>query len=249
MIHVNHLATAALIGSLVWESLAVAQATPNDKKVAIELRELVGSLANRDKPPRTSEGHVREGSTVDEAEQKRVWKAIQGLIERAEEAWPMLVAHLDDGRYSVTVSNEIFGTEANWTIGDVCREIVGRTLSQAYYEKLQPESLDAYRRLRIPTVALNGKDLKKWCVARSQKKLYELQMEMCESASRQIEKGDGDFGVDDDVRNGWVKEIGMATKSLSKSRRPVIYEGFGLEEITPYRTWSGGDPFAVPCKK
>src|SRR5688572_19637004 len=119
------------------------------KTPALDTRALVESMANRNRPPK----HVGMqhtpifDATFDWREDARVWKALESVIQRAEEAWPELVNHLDDERYCVTY--EAFsGFTYDRTVGEICRTILLRNLSRGYFETVQPQGKEAYLALQ-----------------------------------------------------------------------------------------------------
>jgi hypothetical protein len=173
------------IGSL---RVALSQDKPPEVKW-IDASELVNSLASKNTPPTIVGFYTvkfEACAKFEWPEQGRVWRVVKKLIGNVEDAWPVLVEHLDDERYSVTVDFEGFDERYNWTVGDVCRQLVSRTLSEAYYQELKPRSLNLYRKMRYPGFGINRQELKKWCTARSDRSLYELQVETCGWAAGEL---------------------------------------------------------------
>jgi hypothetical protein len=88
------------------------------------------------------------------------------------------VQHLGDDRYCKTV-----GIDAryprNWSVGTVCQHILGETLSEPFYRHVGGSKED-YHRFRLPAIAKDKKKLREWCLARRDRQLFELQVEMCE---------------------------------------------------------------------
>ena len=153
-------------------------------------REIVEALANRNHPPK----HVGEfhepifDAKFDWREDERVWDALDLATKHAEEAWPELVKHLNDDRYCVTYESFSEYTY-DFTVGRVCRVIILRSLSAGYFSGVEWRTKKAYLTMETAGFLRDPKTLKAWCEKRRDKKLYELQMEMCEWAKTEIEKG------------------------------------------------------------
>jgi hypothetical protein len=207
------------------------------KKSSNDAHSFVEALANRNPPP-TYEVPLHSlpiyDNKYDWSESNRVWKAIPILIRHAEEAWPELVKHIDDKRYCMTV--KMFDDSiCNWNVGNFCRDIMGRSLSEAYYRNLRPLTKIVYIKLRWPEIAHDPKRLKLWLKERSKKKLYELQIEMCEWAIPVVEKDDfRDPRITIKMKQDWIKAIQAEIKSLRESKKAVPFPGYGPEEIMPY---------------
>jgi hypothetical protein len=204
---------------------------------------LVKALASKNPSP-DAEGNRGSASVpenFDWSEQERVWAVIGELMDRSEEVWPELVEHLDDEDYCITI--EVFnGAIHDWPVGIVCQEIIERNLSEAYYRKLEPQSLEVYRKLRSPRFEI---ELKDWCEQRKDLKLYELQIEACEWAMKELSKDDEFPRTSAEQRKEWIASVETEIASLKKSKQAVPYKGFGVEEIVPIRNPDKvDDPFA-----
>jgi hypothetical protein len=140
-----------------------------------------------------------------------------------------LVKHLDDTRYCITAEYLDRGTH-NWEVGDVCDEIVGRWLAAAYYRNVTESEL-VYARLRKPDMLRDRKKGKLWCEERSEKPLWQLQVETCEWMLPEIAELKPVPAL---IRRAWVAGIVAEMKSLRDSKRAVPFDGFGPEEFVPY---------------
>jgi len=207
---------------------------PSEKE-SLDARAMVEALANHNQAPKlVGEGHDPIfGTKFDWPENDRVWKAISLLVEHAEDAWPELVRHLDDERYCITLK-AWSGFTYNWTVGEMCREIIGRNLAEAYYQDLRPLTMDVHAKLAGPAVARDIKKLKLWCEERSKKKLYQLQMETCEWAIAQLRKPDEFPRVSRLRLRAWIATIEADMESLDQTKAAVSFDGFGPEEEVPY---------------
>ncbi len=102
----------------------------------IDFHAMVEALANRNAEPKLDHKfRPHFGPKYDWSEKGRVWNTVNALIGNAEAAWPELVAHLDDDRYCLTVKT-IDAFVYNWSVGEMCREIVGRNLAEAYFRSI-----------------------------------------------------------------------------------------------------------------
>lgn len=195
---------------------------------------MVEALANHNFQPKLDhEFRPHLGSAYDWSEKGRVWNAVNALIGNAEEAWPELVMHLDDDRYCLTVQT-IDGFVYNWSVGEMCREIVGRNLGEACFQSVPLYEL-VYYRLRLPKIARDKKQLKAWCEARRERRLYELQIEVCQGAQPEVAKIQSELKIPDPKRHEWFDAINAKIESLRRSKVPVGWRRFGPEELVPYQ--------------
>lgn len=200
----------------------------------IDAPALVEALANRNPQPTLDHSfYPRLGPRYDWSENGRIWKAVMALIDHAEEAWPALVAHLGDDRYCLTVET-LDEFVYNWSVSDMCREIIGSNLSQAYFRAIPLYKL-VYFRLRRPAIARDKQKLKAWCEARRERALYELQIEVCELVQPEMAAVQNDLRLAAAERQRWHDAIAAAVESLRRSKTAVRWTGFGYEELRPYR--------------
>lgn len=213
------------------------------KDVSVDTSTMVEALANHNPPPNLL-AIIPDAvppcriplfdAEFDWRENDRVWRAVSVLIEHAEDAWPELVKHLDDERYCITIEVSSSFTY-NWNVGDMCREIIGRNLAEAYYRNIQPLTMPVNAQLRRPQVARDKKMLKSWCEERNKKKLYELQIETCKWAITQLRKPENNLrGVSNLRLRTWIAAIDADIESLRESGTAVGFDGFGPEELVPY---------------
>ena len=155
-----------------------------------DARTLVEALANHNPAPVPLPGDRTQNQTevfdtaFNWSENERAWRAMRLLLKSSQKAWPQLVEHLDDDRYCMTVE-VVSGALHNWTVGDVCRQIVGRSLSEAYYRHLIPASRETYG-LRMPEFAMSGKELKAWLAARSNKAYMNCKLKLASGRFRKL---------------------------------------------------------------
>ena len=156
----------------------------------IDAKALIDALENHNPMPKIKwkepgDYDVLFDQKYDWAEYDRVNKAVRLLAEHAEAAWPELLKHLDDKRYCSTY--ELFDIGRNFSVGDVCRCILRDWITIAYRRYL-PDAEKAWRKLNLPDMIIDDKNLEKWCKERSNKKLYELQAEACEWAENKASR-------------------------------------------------------------
>ena len=201
---------------------------------------LAASLESRNTAPTIENSRRRPAFDLefDWTEQNRVWKAIQDLIGSPVDRWNSLSANIESTAYCITVESAS-GAFYNWTVGDVCRIIISRTLSEPYFRSLSPITPELYAKFRSPGFARDPQTLKDWLVARHDRTLSQLQVEACEVAIDQLSHRD------DDNREKWLVSIRATVTRLRDGGMPILYEGFGADEFRPCKSSvAGGDPFA-----
>lgn len=166
-------------------------------------------------------------------EYNRAFSSIPPIVKNAERLWPELVQHLDDDRYCTTLES-VSGSPGNWTVGEMCREIVGRNLSIAYYRHLKPHTKQAYRMSMPGFLMGEPKVAKAWCEKRKGNQLYELQIEACGWAISELQKPDQAVSSSSEQVKDWVAVIEAEMKSLQESKKPIVFRGFGDEEYSRY---------------
>jgi hypothetical protein len=201
----------------------------------LDVRAMVDALANRNPTPK------HEGSRhtpifdpkFNWEEDARAWKALGVAIKHAEEIWPELVAHIDDERYCVTYKS-FSGFTYDYTVGKACRTIILRNLGYGYFKTVTPTRKQPYLVLETPHFLRDPKVLKSWCAERADKQLYELQIEICEGTAKDLAKPDSRAKADQETKQKWIAAIERAAAGLRKSKKAVLWPGFGAEEIMPY---------------
>jgi hypothetical protein len=153
-------------------------------------------------------------------EYRRVSKVIQFLKCHGEEAWPELLQHFDDKRYCITVGVNEYDSSRNCTVGDMCQQIVRDYLTAAYRRHISQLRVDEiqYYVLCAPAMLRKPEDLKAWCDKRKGKRLYELQIEMCEWAIEAARKLDAYRRP-----NAFAVAVRFEIDSLQTSRTAATY--------------------------
>lgn len=192
---------------------------------AFDAKNMVEALVNHNAPPmivNDGDGRAVFAENYDWSEQDRIPKLIATLMDRAEEAWPELVHALDDKRYSVTF--RIHDYPSNWSVGNVCKEIISDYLARGYYFHSVADDADGRQWDVAMMNPVPRKDLTKWCQARKDKKLYELQIETCQWAITKIP----DFfpKASEDSRRKAIVAIKAEITLLDATRKPLRPECF-----------------------
>jgi hypothetical protein len=213
---------------------------PKETKPAnVDSRALLDALRNQNPAPAFVGGELPSpifAKNFDWKEDARVWGALRKLIDHAEDAWHEMVAHLGDDRYCLTYNtvdvSSTRGYAINWTVGDACREIIDSALTDGYLECLRQMDKISYHRLAEPDFLHDKKKLKAWCEQRRSKSLNELQIEVCQWAVAELEKGD--FGrVPTSRRLEWIAAVKAEIEALRACKRAFQFRGFE-QSLTPY---------------
>lgn len=203
---------------------------------------LVARLESRNKEPGIRNPDLRPSfdAGFDWTEQRRVWNAIKDLVGAAAIEWDSLTANIENKSYCITIETES-GFFYNWTVGHVCRSIVVQTLSEAYFRTLDHGTTKAfYLKFRYPEFAREPQELKEWLHARRGKTIAQLQADACEWAIDELSQ------EDDENREHWISAIRETANKLRDGGGPILYKGFGAEELWPCRSKEpeDADPFA-----
>lgn len=205
----------------------------SDPQRQLDAQKLVASLINRNPIPVTVRNAPDEdvlfSQHYDWAEYNRVIKAICVLSDHGEDAWPVMVEHLVDKHYCTSLNFPCSSVDLseNKTVGDICRDIILGWLWSGcrghLTVRLGGETAKvAFGILHSGAVPRKNKALQEWCQQRKDKKLYELQIEMCEGVISKIPQVP-------DLSNEERQLIGDSIladiRSLRKSRVAVRFPG------------------------
>jgi hypothetical protein len=199
--------------------------TGGDASVIHSIDAAIAALANRNRPPTLPKGEGKplrdSDKTYDPSEDDRVREAIDFLVQHAEEALPQLVEHFDDERYCITYgsSDEYWN---NYSIVDVCYSIVSDCLTEPYF-KTQPDTEWPMNRMWYPSVTQTPSE-KSWFKSRANKKLYELQIEICDWAITEMPEM---VILTAEEKSEWVHAIEKTRDSLRKTKKAIPIEKFG----------------------
>jgi hypothetical protein len=194
----------------------------------------VEALANQNLPPELF-GPLNRPRFSDDFnwdEDARVWNTIKELAQHAERVWPSMVSHLGDERYCITYRS-FNNYSQNVTVGKICGDIIMRNLTHAYVQRIRTTNKQTVLKLRSPRFLQKGETLKEWCLKRSDKKLYELQIEVCQWISDKLD--DAEFVNESPEIRGELKEaVKEVITSLENGKAAISWHGFGAEEVFPY---------------
>jgi hypothetical protein len=222
---------------------ALSIADKSSKETELDVHKLIDALENHNPVPvmtKTVDRVDRSWGTplfdkkYDWAEYNRVDTAIESLVSNADVAWPEIIKHFDDNRYCITYHND-YGH--NFSIGDICRLIVIRWLTRAYSERAAL-LIDAVRDPEYVAKQIRGshafreeKGLKDWCEERKNKKLYEMQIEMCEWVIGTVI---AIKSVSDEEREPFIKAVRAEIAELRTSKKAVRVAAFHDELFERY---------------
>jgi hypothetical protein len=259
---------AALFYWLMWPALvltvltsvpgaAVAQEKqPESKEMRIE--SLIERLASANAPPALLGPLYKQGpysqhgplpQSYDRNAQVRVVEAWQALAEQGYDAFPALVKHSDDKRYSHTRCYRIGRTFRNVAVGEVCCDII-RLHVEAWWKQFR--FMGIWRPRTMPSRA----ELPRWWRERKGKTLRDLQIESTSLALEQIRKVYrmelADSDGDESGRSANIEILERLSKQQRSGDRPLRMEGLGIER-TPeivvdlpegfdYRTYQWQNP-------
>ena len=156
-------------------------------------------------------------------ESTRIETQVTATIRNSERLWLDLVSHLDDKRHSGVVGIDA-GYPRNWSVGDLCQNIIGESLSAPFYRHFPGTKMN-YHRFRIPSFAKDKEKLSEWCRSRKEQKLYELQIAACEWALSELESaGIREWDINTDQKKEIAEKIRREIERLKESRTAVAIE-------------------------
>jgi hypothetical protein len=223
-----------------------AQVNAVKKIISIDAKSLIEAIVSSNAAP-TMKGGTYHGDphgdpqfdeNFDWTEYKRVNNAIDFLACHAEEAWPELLKHFEDKRYSTTTQSEGYGN--NYDVGGICKLIVTESLTQGYRKhfgllSVLPYWESAYHAINIPE-NLDKEELKEWCIKRKNKNLFDLQIEMCEWAISTIKNSKKLAKLTIQERKPFMDAVQMEIDLLKKTKKALVFSGFrGYEDFEPYQ--------------
>jgi hypothetical protein len=206
---------------------AVAHSASSDRGTARrnELDQQIAALANHNPAPAIVNLPLPSYGTIDSPvfaenfnwdECGRVTRSIQSLAKVApEELWPVLVDHLNDGRYSLTLAE--YGLTQNISVGGWCQRIIGRYVDYpGAWTSSEPNGQAA-------ATALENTDWPAYLEAtiREQEggiKLYQLQIKVHEHAldvANQLQDPDP-------VKAGYIRNVKQDIDLLNEKQVAVV---------------------------
>jgi hypothetical protein len=207
----SHAYFALAAAAIITLAANVRGEEPGTKEQPGKYRALVQQLVSPNKAPETHVNMVSEDvkfpEGYDEQAQFRVGKARGELYRNLAEALPSLIAALDDKRYSMTVSPVDGNAYYNFTVGEVCRQIICSHLE--IYRDAFVFSKPEYHAFNYPVS-------KEWFATRTKRSLTELQTEAIDWA---IMKAGG--GQADAERRESIARLQLRRDEIIKSGKPA----------------------------
>jgi hypothetical protein len=183
---------------------------------------MVDAIANQNQPPKLVDrpsGLPKRVALFSEAynwkEEERVRDSIDKLYQNTNaELWEELVQRQDDPRYCVVAVLPQTGDAMIQPVGAVCARLAYARLVGVFQQHL-PADVDG----RPIRVALGINNLGEWRKERATKSLYQLQIEVCETALRELSKDERDAQPQKDRARG---KIEAEIKKLERTKQPVV---------------------------
>ena len=195
------------------------------RQTSIDFASLVDSLANRNAEPTIVGGwSAAFDARYDFSEQVRIDRAIDVILIELDEAWPHLIEHLGDRRYSYTIGFD--ETTYNYSVSDVCEQVIHNAFEHGYASALFELEGTTFRRRDFFSPELYETErLKEWLQKKKEKKVYEIQMEVLEMVLRQAER----MEIPDEKKQMFIKRVAeeiddlQTTKQFNISRRFIPF--------------------------
>ncbi|HEX7378020.1 MAG TPA: hypothetical protein VF278_12945 [Pirellulales bacterium] len=209
--------------SLLWAlhtfcARALAQAPLETRR---ELASMIDAMANRNPEPEVIGKGARAkplfADDYDWDEDKRARRAFGAIRDDHEELWEELLNHFDDKRYAWTAEVNGASVEKK-TVGGLCRLLASHRLRSPFEEFLPVNEIG--RPVR-PDLGFGG-DLVRWREDRADMSLYELQIQVCESAIKSLKIEGRKQGVPDrEIRESCAK-IQERINQIRREKRPFF---------------------------
>jgi hypothetical protein len=204
-----------LIGAV---TLGEVVAAPVEKR---DPTKMVDAIVNRNRPPKLE---TRRGwpklvalfpEDYDWKEEERVRQAIEKLYQdKSVELWEELVRRQDDARYCVvTVSPQTERAQIH-SVGGICTSLAYSRLMHAFQQHM-PTAGDG-RPIHLPLFINN---LREWRKERASDSLYQLQIELCEKALRELPNAKHVSQAEKDLAR---EKIEAEIKKLRETKQPDI---------------------------
>jgi hypothetical protein len=177
---------------------------------------LVARLASKNKPPKTRGPRAEYPKGYDKAGQEEVFQAYRELRELGPKAFPFIIPHFDDKRYSLTADGGV--ADVNFTVGQLCFSAIDLQL-QPYKTYSRGEG-DPRNRPRRPSY-LSKQDLRdpakaqKWIDSLKNKTLLQLQIEVLEWVIEEESKDRTKYHA---LEHDWLHET---LETLKKAKEPI----------------------------
>jgi hypothetical protein len=231
----------SVVGLILLGMFALAEGGGGQprKRDAKAVAQLVEAIASPNKPPKLVNGPGPFSQKMhqfpkdyDWKKQKQVYKALVKVYkDTSVEMWEELVRKTGDRRYSLTVTSQQSEDSENRTVGDVCFGLAYDRLIGVFQVHMPPDpNHDGF-----PICLDDGiENLRKWRNERKNKPLYQLQIELCKRALKELQKVKD---VSQAKKNKARKKIKAEIKKLRRTKHPVVFKSDPFGELwAPYTT-------------
>jgi hypothetical protein len=217
-----------LAAAIVWGQNRGGQVVKRDTQAVAQM---VDDIANRNRAPKFVDGPTHPvplfPEDYDWGEQDRVRAALGELLkDTTDELWEELVRKQDDPRYSLTTRGRN-DRPYNRSVGYYCRDIARGRLVDVFRRHLPRDpNKDGWP----VSVDIGIKKLAEWRKERKDKSLYQLQIETCELALKQLPEVEGVPEKEKDLARAGIE----AEIENLKRRKGPIFRDYGLDGIETY---------------
>jgi hypothetical protein len=185
-----------------------------------DMKDLVEKLASPNPAPKYGNGDVAYPKNYDKKKQEQVYDARLKIYQLGTKAFPYLLAHIDDERYSFV--GDSGPTDQTWTVGKHSRDIV-RSQVEAYSNwwsfSAGAEDEDPRSRERRPSYCAqffkDKKTAAAWWEKHQSKTLYEIQVEALQWVIAEEASKPNDFS------NEEKKYLDSKLKELLSTKQPL----------------------------
>jgi len=235
-----------LVVALPFESVGCSRsesASPASKSAIIAGEDLIQGLTSKNEAPRVirSESSSRSSVVLPEsyslAEQQRVFECYRRILDREADVFPVLVAHLDDRQYSLTIFFDDYFYR--YTDGMICSRALRVQLDWPYLEQLRTRGPVDWNTVLsyVHNVIGEGERARKWAADHRGKPLAEIQIEAIQwilDGAKQID-GREPPPVEEFPEPGGLRKL---QQQLQTTGRPVRLSDSGARprEGNPNRT-------------
>jgi len=198
------------------------EAARKDREKTEVVRRLIEGLGNKDVKMKgwidSSRPYLIIPKTFDWELQKHIGENVEKLVAMGMDAFPELIAHLDDQRFCGYWETAEVGPIH---VGPICEEIMERQVEPFHYDVHAPIII-----AWVPQTLPRGKktDWEAWWKKNKDKSLRELQIEAGEASIRILKHAKQPNAIDEDF-DSWrarqIKGLERMVGKLKRSKRPM----------------------------
>jgi hypothetical protein len=215
---------------LAWSVILFSSLSPavagEPKPAAPTPAQMVDAIVNRNQPPKLLErrGLPRNVALFpqgyDWQEEKRVHEALARLYQdTTAELWEELVRRTNDPSYCIVVVSQQSEASVIRSVGSICRELAADRLHDVYRQHLpgDPKRFEG-RTVILPMASFKG-GLADWRKERKDRSLYQLQIEACEEAIKELAQVESVPQRDKDRAR---RKIEFEIETMRSTKQPLI---------------------------